>query len=74
MHHARNGFLTSFGLEEAAQRISLEGLAPRGDREYLDKVVSVSALVEVEEFHVWDDQLLENQFRRIHNVLPEGAV
>ena len=67
MHHARNGFLTAKGLAEAEQRLSLEGLAPRGLPEYVDRVGSVSALVEVEEFHVFDERLLEEQHRRFLN-------
>ena len=70
-HHSRNGFLTERGYE-LAQQISLEGLLPEGgvDAEssisYLDKVGSVSAMVEGEGF-VFDDQLLDNQYRRFHN-------
>ena len=45
-------------------QLSLEGLSPMGECGYLDKVGSVSALDEDEEFHVWDDQLLEEQHRR----------
>ena len=60
-------FLTAKGLEEAAQRYSLEGLAPRGEGEYVDRVGSVSALVEGEGTLWLDDQLLEEQHRRFHN-------
>ncbi len=72
MHHARNGFLTAKGLKEAAQRTSLEGLLPRGvdgkaDQLYLDKVGSVSGLRRDEEFHVWDEELIETQYRRFHS-------
>ena len=69
MHHGRNGFLTAKGLEEAAQR-SLEGLevcdvvAEPASSSYLDRVGSVSGLVEVEEFHVWDYELIQDQYRR----------
>ena len=65
MHHSRNGFLTAKGLEEAAQRTSLEGLAPRGEREYLDSRVSVSAS-ELMVLH-WDDALVNEQYRRFLN-------
>ena len=41
--HSHSGFLTAAGLAAVAQRTSLEGLAPRGELEYVDKVVSVSA-------------------------------
>ncbi len=37
----------------------------------LDKVRSVSGLVEVEESRVWDDQLLEEQYRRFLSPLKE---
>ncbi len=60
-------FLTAKGLEEAAQRFSLEGLAPRGEREYLDKVASVSALDEDEARFPFDDELIDNQYRRFLN-------
>ena len=63
---AHNGFLTAKGLGEAAQRTSLEGLAPRGELGYFDKVGSVSALVEPVE-PIWVDQLLNEQYRRFHN-------
>ena len=55
-------------------RLSPEGLAQRDDvgpelagvvaRRYLDKVGSVSAMVEGEGFHVWDDQLIDQQSLR----------
>ena len=61
-------FLTAKGLEEAAQRFSLEGLAPRGEVDYLDKVASVSALDEDEGCpDAWDDRLLDQQYRRFLN-------
>ncbi len=68
MHHSRNGFLTSKGLKEAAQRYSLEGLSPRGDGEYFDKVASVSGLeLERDLYDIQtSDQLLE-QSERFHN-------
>jgi len=52
--HSHGGFLTAKGLAEAAQRFSLEGLAPRGDHAYVDRVGSVSALVEVEDDFEYD--------------------
>ena len=71
MHHARNGFLTAKGLEEAAQReVSLSefhsmGLTPHEASVILDSQVSVSgsSLVELH----WDDALIEDQYRRFHN-------
>ena len=64
---AHNGFLTAKGLKETAPQISLEGLAGRPVHEYVDIVGSVSALVEGEGFHVFDNELIEEQYRRFHN-------
>ena len=63
-HHARNGFLTAKGLTEAAQRFSLEGLAPRVELEYLDIPLSVSGLRRDETHHVFVDELVDEQYRR----------
>jgi hypothetical protein len=70
-HYSRNGFLTKRGYAELAQRTSLEGLLPHGgvdtdeDQLYLDKVGSVSALVEVEGLYAFvPDQLIDEQYRR----------
>ena len=62
--HSRNGFLCSKGLEEAAQRFSLEGLAPRGVPEYIDNRVSVSASRRDEIRLAFDDELIDQQYRR----------
>ena len=69
-HHSRNGFLTSKGLEETAQR-SLEGLevcdVPLTGREQsvsLDSPVSVSGLRRDEIRLPFDDELIDNQYRR----------
>ncbi len=65
---SHGSFLTAKGLKEAAQRLSLEGLAPRGDLEYVDKVVSVSALVEGEGSYDWPPEpYIEEQYRRFLN-------
>ena len=61
---AHNGFLTAKGLEEAAQQFSLEGLVPRGECEYVDRVLSVSALTETEINMIFDDGVLDEQHRR----------
>ena len=56
---SHGGFLTAKGLAETAQQTSLEGLAPRGEFEYIDKVGSVSGL-ELERdlyAHVSDTQI-----------------
>jgi len=71
-HFSRNGFLTERGYAELAQRTSREGLSPRGVDEmvagrYLDKVGSVSALDGDGDFHVFDDELLDQQYRRFRN-------
>jgi len=64
--HSHNGFLTAKGLREAAQReLELPGVDGMGSDRYLDKVGSVSALVEVEDH--WVDEVLEDQYRRFHN-------
>ncbi len=60
--NSHGSFLTAKGLKEAAQRFSLEGLAPRGEFEHIDGVVSVSASM-VSSSH-WDDALIEEQYRR----------
>ncbi len=68
MHHSRNGFLTVRGYAENAQQTSLEGLAPRGEFEYVDSMGSVSALVEVEDLYEYCiDTVIDEQARRFHN-------
>ena len=63
---SHNGFLTERGFAELAERTSLEGLAPRGDNEYLDKVVSVSASTGPL-LHWPPDAIIDQQYRRFHN-------
>ncbi len=68
-HHSRNGFLTSRGLREVAQR-SLEGLevdAMEVSR-YLDSRVSVSGVRrdEIMEDIVYDPEHIELNRRFIH--------
>jgi len=70
-HHARNGFLTAKGLKEAEQRgvdrayeLSLEGLAQGDDQLYLDSTGSVSGLSRVEIKMIFDDGVIDEQFRR----------
>ena len=65
---SHNGFLTAKGLAEAAQREheSLE-LAGVVATRYLDSMVSVSGLEQERNPLVWDDQLLDQQYRRFHN-------
>ena len=66
--NAHGSFLTAKGLKEAEQRSAgafvFDGVDKRQLSLYLDKVGSVSALVEGEEDHVFDDHVLEEQFRR----------
>ena len=72
-HFSRNGFLTNRGYAEVAQRNSFMdnfygvGLTQDDLAVNLDKVVSVSALVEVEGSHVFDEKLIDEQYRRFHN-------
>ena len=65
---SHNSFLTAKGLEEAAQRrgASPEGLAVRETLREVDRVGSVSALVEPSE-PIWVDSVIEEQDRRFHN-------
>ena len=68
---AHNGFLTAKGLEEAAQRVSIEGLAPLGVREYIDKQVSVSGLTRHDINMDFHEELIDEQHRRFLQV-PAG--
>ena len=59
--------LTMFGESEVAAELYCdEGLDGKAFSEYVDRVGSVSAS-EAEAETVFDDQLLENQYRRFHN-------
>ncbi len=64
---SHGSFLTAKGLEEAAQRFSLEDLSPRGVNAYVDKEGSVSALVEVEDANVHELTRLKFNLRLIPN-------
>ena len=66
MHHSRNGFLTVRGYAENAQR-SPEGpeLAGVVASRYLDRVVSVSALIEIENDCEYDPNHVELNRRLI---------
>ena len=70
MHHSRNGFLTSLGLEEAAQREHdrHEGVDMQLPLGYLDKVGSVSGLRRDEDLYenILDSDI-DEQERRFHN-------
>ena len=59
------GFDTSS--EVAAERYCDELVDGRGRPLYLDKVGSVSGLDADEDSHVWDDRLLDQQYRRFLN-------
>jgi len=65
--NSHGSFLTAKGLKEAAQRFSLEGLSPLGDRAYVDRRGSVSALVEVEDDFTYDSSHTELNQRFIRN-------
>ncbi len=60
--HSHNGFLTERGYE-LAQQNSLEGLAPRGESAYVDKVGSVSAS-DGPPGPLFVDEIIEEQNRR----------
>ena len=63
--NAHGSFLTAKGLVEAAQRHSLEGLAPRGVPEYVDLGVSVSGLRRDEDMYALvSDMTIDEQARR----------
>jgi len=65
--HSHGGFLTARGLRAVAQRSSLEGLLPRGDADMVDRSVSMSALVEVEDDSEYDPNHIELNRRVIHH-------
>jgi len=60
---AHNGFLTRRGYELAKER----GVDKAEEISYLDSTVSVSALPEPNQTCVWDDELLDSQYRRFLN-------
>jgi len=62
---AHNGFLTAKGLEEAAQRkASLDALDNLDMFEYIDNKVSVSGSRRDEIIMIFDDGVLDEQYRR----------
>ncbi len=63
---SHNGFLTNRGYAEVAQRgsVSLEGLALFESSCEVDSRVSVSGLRRGEAFHVFDEDLIDQQYRR----------
>ena len=63
---SHNGLLTAKGLAEAAQREDTfdGGLAVGTCGLYLDLEGSVSGLRRDEEYHVFHDELIEEQYRR----------
>ena len=65
--HSHNGFqLSPEGLaqKDAFAPLRTLGVDEHDDQLYLDKVDSVSALVEGEGACVWDEQVLDSQYRR----------
>ncbi len=69
---SHGSFLTAKGLKEAAQRFSLEGLAPRGELEYVDRSVSVSGSRRDEINMIFDEGVIDEQHRRFLEHCPEG--
>ena len=67
--NSHNGLLTAKGLEEAAQRRALsdEGLAVEPSQLYLDVGGSVSGARRDETLFTFDDELIDEQYRRFHN-------
>ncbi len=64
---SHNGFLTAKGLEEAAEReLELGDVDDMGSGLYLDKVGSVSALIEPPE-PIFVDAVTDEQHRRFRN-------
>ena len=62
---SHNGFLTAKGLKEAAQReVDSHGLDAMWSIGYLDSRGSVSAVENENEPCVWDDQVIDSQYRR----------
>ncbi len=66
---ARMGWPPSIDSEVAAQLYVNEELDGDGNWLHLDKVGSVSGARRDEPYHVWDDQLLDEQYRRFLNSL-----
>ena len=67
-YHARNGFLTAYGLAEAAQREGdLDLLDGMGLIHYIDKVGSVSGLELERDLFVHNDAYIDQQYRRFHS-------
>jgi len=66
--HSHNGFQLEIEDQldlELAQRVSLEGLTPMSDCVSVDRLGSVSASEHLESH--WDDDVIEEQYRRFHN-------
>ena len=63
--NSHNGFLTAKGLEKAAQRdVCIDGVDGMDMFGYLDSRVSVSAVGRDETMLIFDDEVIENQYRR----------
>ena len=67
--YSHNGFLTGRGYRAVAKGLSLEGLRPCGVCYRVDRVGSVSALVEVEEDSVYDENHIELNMEGPRSVL-----
>ena len=66
--HSHNGFLTERGYAELAQReIYRPGVADMAMKQYLDRLGSVSALIEIETDYAYDPRHTELNQRLIHH-------
>ncbi len=61
---SHNGFLTVRGIEDAQRGDDSLELAGAVASRYLDKVGSVSGLRRDETLPIWDDQVIDSQYRR----------
>ena len=64
--YAHNGLVLS--PEGLAQReVKLNGVDSMQSSVYIDSGVSVSGLELERDFHVFDDEIIDSQYRRFHN-------
>ena len=66
--HSHNGFQLRSSEEELAQQLSLEGLTARDDCVIVDIQGSVSGLRRDEDNHVFDEGVIDEQYRRFLEV------
>ncbi len=65
--YSHNGFLTSRGFRDVAQRMSLEGLEPLGDIGVGGTGRGSMSGLDRLEAHWVDDAKIDEQYRRFHN-------